>query len=347
MNWAEGYGIVANPDIFSDGFIPDRILARDVQIRELQFCLSPILKRRKPIHAWLYGRSGTGKTTIAKYLLGKIQSEAHVRGTYVNCWEKNTFYAILQEILNNLRVLCTEERNTGLKLEEVRKHINDDFFILILDEIDTLPLKERNTTLYNLCNVGNIALICIGESQFPLLALEDRVRSRLNPQIIDFPQYASDDLVRILRQRAEMGLAPDAWSHKILERIAELCEREARIAIYTLRSAANLAESDYSRFIENKHIEKGFNNIKDLKRVYALKSLTEHHQILYHLIREWRGIISKELWNRYLERCKEEKHVPVAKRTFDHYLSQLVRLRLIESKRARVRGKVHLFKVLS
>ncbi|MFQ6002524.1 MAG: hypothetical protein ACE5KJ_02130 [Candidatus Zixiibacteriota bacterium] len=207
-------------------------------------------------------------------------------------------------------------------------------------------MKERNTTLYNLCNVGNIALICIGESQFPLLALEDRVRSRLNPQIIDFPQYASDDLVRILRQRAEMGLVPDAWSHKILEKIAELCEREARIAIYTLRSAANLAESDYSRFIENKHIEKGLNNIQDLKRVYALKSLTEHHQILYHLIRDKKEIVSKELWKRYLERCTEEKHVPVAKRTFDHYLSQLVRLRLIECKRARVRGKVHLFRIL-
>jgi cell division control protein 6 len=242
-------------------------------------------------------------------------------------------------------VLCTEERNTGLKLEEVRKHINDDFFVLILDEIDTLPLRERDATLYNLCNVDNIGLICIGESQFPLLTLEDRVKSRLNPQIIPFPQYATNELVGILRQRAEMGLVPDAWSHKILERIAELSEGEARIALYTLRSAANFAERDHSKFIENKHIEKGFNNIKDLKRVYALKALTEHHQILYHLIRDKREIISKELWKRYLERCKEDKLVPVAKRTFDHYLSQLVRLRLIECKRARVKGKVHLFKI--
>ena len=102
MDWTEDYGIVANPDILSEDFVPDHVFARDVQIRELQFCLSPILKRRKPTHAWLCGKSGAGKTTIAKYLLEKIQLETHIKGTYVNCWEKNSFFAILQEILNNL-----------------------------------------------------------------------------------------------------------------------------------------------------------------------------------------------------------------------------------------------------
>lgn len=347
MNWAEDYRIVSNPDIFSEGSINGQILARDVQIKELQFCLSPILKRRKPTHAWLYGKPGTGKTTIAKYLLEKIQSEAHVRGTYVNCWEKNTFYAILEGILNSLRLLCAEERNTSLKLDEIKRHIKEDPFVLILDEIDTLPLRERNTTLYNFCNIDNIGLICIGESRFPLLSLENRVKSRLNPHPVNFPTYNTNDLIIILKHLAEMALVPDAWSNKTLERIAELSEGDARIAIQALRSAANFAERDYSKFIEKKHIEKGFNNMKDLKRIYALKTLTEHHQLLYHLIKESREMISTDLWKKYLQKCKENNLVPVAKRTFDHYLSQMVRLGLIECKRARVRGRVHLFRVPS
>jgi Cdc6-like AAA superfamily ATPase len=73
--------------------------------------------------------------------------------------------------------------------------------------------------------------------------------------------------------------------------------------------------------------------------------MTEHHQILYHIIRDNKQIILKDLWRMYVERCKENNLIPVAKRTFDYYLSQLTRLGLIDCKRARVRGKVHLFRI--
>lgn len=263
----------------------------------------------------------------------------------MNCWQKNTFYSILDAVLTDLRVLCGEERNTSFKLNILRRHIKGEPLVLILDEVDSLSLSERNTALYNFCNFGNLGLICISESRFLMVTLEDRIKSRLNAQIIEFPPYTVSDLTEILKARAGTALVPDTWCNKTFEKIAELAEGDARIAIQTLRSAANFAERECSRFIEKRHIEKDFQNMKNLKRIYALKNLTEHHQILYHMIKDQKEIISKELWKTYLERCQKDRLIPIAKRTFDYYLSQLTRLGLIDCNRARARGKVHLFRI--
>jgi len=72
--------VVTNPDILGETYVPADIPAREPQIQELRLCLAPALKKKKPIHAWLFGQPGTGKTLTAKFILRKIEREAYVSG---------------------------------------------------------------------------------------------------------------------------------------------------------------------------------------------------------------------------------------------------------------------------
>jgi Cdc6-like AAA superfamily ATPase len=96
-NLNEDYGIISNPDILAESYLPPNLLCREPQIKEISFCLLPVLKGQRPIHSWLYGSPGTGKTSVARYILGKIQAETKARGIYINCCENPTYYSILKK----------------------------------------------------------------------------------------------------------------------------------------------------------------------------------------------------------------------------------------------------------
>ncbi len=142
--------LITGQDVLRDSYIPDKIFAREGQINEILQHLSPLQKRRRPLNLWLHGPPGTGKTTTALYVLKELKEKANINGILVNCWEKNSFYDILDDIILQLRILRAEEHRTSLKLEKLRKHLSGSSFVVVLDEIDQLKTSERATVLYNL-----------------------------------------------------------------------------------------------------------------------------------------------------------------------------------------------------
>jgi Cdc6-like AAA superfamily ATPase len=95
MSYPEQYGIIANFDILSEGYIPENIPGREAQITELKACLDPVAKRKKPMNVWLYGPPGTGKTSTSRYMLTQLKDAYRVYGVYVNCWKGDSLYAVL------------------------------------------------------------------------------------------------------------------------------------------------------------------------------------------------------------------------------------------------------------
>lgn len=345
MRMIEEPTIVTNPDLLSETYIPPNIPAREPQISELTFCLSPALKKKKPMHAWLHGKPGTGKILIAKFILRKIEREGYVNGVYINCWEQNSYYSVLDKLVNELRILGAEKLNTSYKLERLEAYMGNTPFIIVLDEIDQPKRSERDSIIYNLCDIGNVGLICVCNSRSVLYSMDERIKSRLNAKQIEFNPYTEDDLAYILKRRTELALHPVSWSDKILNRISELADGYARVAIHTLKNAAYNAENDLSSKILEKHIKEGFNTAKDIKKTYLLNKLTTHHRLLYNLIKEKKTIPSGQLWKIYLEKCAKLKKQPIVLRTFSEYMNKLIELDLVQWDRALVRGKVRVFKV--
>ena len=278
--------------------------------------MSPSLRGRNPMHVWIYGKPGTGKTATCKFLLNKIEKEYNMRGLYINCWENNSFFAVLDKIVRELRILGAEKLNTSFKLERLQIHLKKKPFILFLDEIDKLPKRERNDILYNFCNMGNIGIVAISNNRYVLYGLDERIRSRLNAQQIEFPIYGERDLLYILNKRAASSLIPHAYDHHILRRIARIADGDSRIAIQTLKNAAYLVENEKEQSIRIDHVLKENNTTAYLKIEFILDKLTGHHRMFYDLIKDNEEVLSGELWRMYLKRCRKLNIQPIADRTY-------------------------------
>ena len=282
--WNQEPSICTDPNVLGESHVPPDIPGRGAQIDELALALRPAAQRRKPIHCWVHGDPGSGKTATTRWLLRKLGTETSVKGLYVNCWEYPTYFAVLDRIVRELRVLGAERLTVSFKLERLQRYLDNDPLILVLDEIDQPTPKERHSMLYNLGQIANVGLVCVCNSEHIYFGLEDRVKSRLNAVRVRFAEYSTDDVVAILRERARDALTSGSWSERTLVQIAELAEGDARVAIQTLRNAAMLAEKDGLEAIDMLRVHRAWRSAKDVKKTHLLRKLTDHHRLLYELI---------------------------------------------------------------
>jgi len=294
---------------------------------------------------WIYGDSGMGKTALARFASSELKQKHPIEVAYICCWQHHTLYKVVDALIEQLRILQAEQQDTALKLKKLEKHLDGKPFVLMLDEIDKVSPKDRNEIIYGLCNLGQIGLICISNKKDTFFSLEPGTRSRLNPQFVECRKYSNRDLLSILRDRRELGLAPESCSPSVLERIARLSRGDARIAIQTLRAAAEWAEQERDSRIQTRYIAKVWNGITQDPKEGVLASLTQDHRMLHDIVREHGQITSGELRKIYLKQCKERSRKPIAVRTFSKYVNRLAHSGLIACERARLKGKVRLFKI--
>jgi len=337
--------IVRKPDLLDEAYIPQIIPYRDRQISDLEECLRPALSQEKPMNAWLTGPPGSGKTLVVKFVLKKFSKDGRLGGIYVNCWEHNSYYAVLDKLVRELHVLGAEKLNTSFKLERLRQFVGAKPFVIILDEIDQPKPAERDSILYNLSSIKNVGLVIISNSRDMLFSMDERIRSRLNAKLIEFAAYASEYLAEILRLRAEFALLAKTWSTRILRKIAEHAGGDARCAFQTLKNAARCAEADNSDSIGEKHVQEGSTTVTGDKKPWLLEKLSSHHRVLLELVKEHGEINSGELWEAYLDRCRAENKPAIALRTFSEYMNKLIELDLVRWDRALVKGKVRTFRI--
>ncbi len=347
MNHADQASVIVDEALLRESYVPPKLKARETQSEQILCCLSPVIKRRKPIHTWLHGKPGSGKTATAIYALRDLEEKNRIKSVIVNCWEKHSFYEILDEMISQLRVLRAEEHRTSFKLEKLCSYLKDRAFVVILDEIDQIKPRELSTILYNLDSVLNAGLVCISDSTRALQELEERVLSRLNPHTVFFPRYSRKSLLEILTYRAELALAAGSWSRTALQRIAAVAQGDARVAIRMLRRAAVLADHQRMDKITTRSLEGQIKAAKEARKTGILNNLTQDHRILYKIVKQQRQVLSGDLWQKYLQHCARLRRKPLASRTFSDYANRLVQARLITSERARVKGKVRLFKIVN
>lgn len=108
---------IGNTKIFKDrsvlrhDYLPNKLPHREEQIRLLGEKVAPVLKKERCSNIFIYGKTGTGKTAVTKYVLSHLEFKAKeygapVRFCYVNCRMAGSSYRVLQPCARALGPTC-------------------------------------------------------------------------------------------------------------------------------------------------------------------------------------------------------------------------------------------------
>ena len=323
--------LVANPEAFVG--IPSRPILRERQLEEVRNCFSGGLTTVHPIHAWVYGSPGTGKTLCVRYVLEQEAGSAGWLPVFVNCREKFTFLSIVEGILDKVKPLRSPQRSRERQLAFLSDTLRNRRSVIALDEINVIKREELADLLHHLSSLPRTSIICISSSRLLLLKLPESIRSRLAPRQVLFPRYQPEDMTTILRQTIRRGLKPGTWVEEALERIAEHSYGDARRGLALLRHAVQRAQESGATTLLPDHLQLSNFNYYNPQVEDHLSLLSSHHRILYDLVCSRDTLPGTELAAEYSKVCERQKIPPVSPRALSKYLTVLCQRQILHRER--------------
>ncbi len=290
--------IIRNRKVLTDSYLPPHLPGRDFQITTFDEYLEPLLYDEQPFDLAFTGKTGTGKTAVARHVLVRKMEElagAPVKFLYLNCSQANTAYRVMYHLNRAFGILVPP---SGYPFDVLFNNFKSVFeggrlrVVLVLDELDLLVKRDGGRLLYGLTRLNgdlierSSSLTIVGIANTPdfLERLEERTRSSFKPKRIYFPPYGAGELLDILRERAKLGLVEGTWSEEALSHIAAAVAREsgdARRAIDLLRLAAELAEKDGSSArLEVRHAEAALDYVDEGEIEIVIRTLPFHHRLV-------------------------------------------------------------------
>lgn len=309
-------------------YVPGELYHRDGEIDAMTSALRPLTDGFSGTDVFVFGPSGTGKTTLARHVVELLQQETLATTTgYVNAMSNSTHADALHALARDAGVahdLRREGTAASVFLDRLRQV--DGQAIAILDEVHVL---EDYRTLQALWEVDNVTLVMICLEQERLFAeFDEQLRSRMMyARTVDLDRYSVDEMTSILRGRVKAGLQPGVIHEETLRYIADLAAGDARRGIAILRASVELATSEGIETLSREVVDEAKGAARDSVRQSRVRQLDTDKRLLYELVRDAGRLDGGTLHERY----EAEAQDPVARSTRRKYLSRLEEYELVES----------------
>ena len=82
--------IFLNREALQSDYVPDHLPFRTQQLTTIAQLLSPILTSSKPSNLLVYGKTGTGKTAVTRYVISKLDAKCSTENTNATFVYSNT-----------------------------------------------------------------------------------------------------------------------------------------------------------------------------------------------------------------------------------------------------------------
>ena len=353
-------GLFVNREVMRPTYMPEILPHREKEIADLASVLVPALRGETPSNVFIYGKTGTGKTAVVKFvgkeLVKKGKSTGkHVNFIYLNCEVVDTQYRLLQNIANHF----IQEWNdhipfTGWPTDEVysklRTMMDKDagVTIIVLDEVDKLKGDEA---LYNLTRINSdlehakVSVIGISNDLKFTEFLDPRVKSSLGEENMVFYPYDAKQLQDILKHRVAVALKPKSIDEEVIPLCAALAAQEhgdARRALDLLRVAAELAERQKQGKISNKNVRQAQHKIELDHISEVVRTLPNQSKLILFssLIMDKQSkksgtttaMTTGEVFDIYRDLCKKARYDCLTQRRITDLISELDMLGVITAR---------------
>lgn len=347
--------IFKNRDVLRPTYVPDYLPHREEQIKRVGMILASTLKGGIPSNIFCYGKTGTGKTAVVKYVVKHLSEKAVSLGvtppviSYVNCGIVDTNYRVLAQLSKSLGL---DIPFTGLPTDEVYNRFlealdsSPKLMMIVLDEIDMLVKKSGDSILYDLTRINTnlknskVSLIGISNDLKFKEYLDPRVLSSLSEEEIVFSPYTARELKDILTERAKMSFNDGVLEEGVINLCAALAAREhgdARRALDLLRVAGELAEREGVNKVTEKHVREAKQRIEADVITDALKSLPLQSKlvlfaifVLYKLKGD--NILTGDVYNTYTDLCKTLNIDKLTQRRVSDLINELDMLGIVNAR---------------
>ena len=261
----EGESLLKYPEVLEHDYLPKLLPYRDNQQMYISDCIKPLLQGRNGKCLLITGAPGIGKTAATKYVLRELDEKGlddQVTPIYINVWKKNTPHKVILDICDQIGFKFTHNRTTDELMREITRILNKTSAVIVLDEADKI---EDQQIYYMLSEeLSRKTLILITNERQWLADIDQRIRSRLNPEVLEFKPYNLEETQGILKERTEQSLVPGVMEKDAFDTIVQKTYslNDIRTGLFLIKESAELAEAESSKKIRLKHANKAIEKLK-------------------------------------------------------------------------------------
>jgi len=268
--------IFARKELLKVGHVPEsaRIVGRDDEIKAVAAELRPIVQGDPPNNVMIYGKTGTGKSLVARHVTERARraatsNDVAVGTVYVDCAQHNTQTRVARTVtrsLNETDATDFDIPRAGIGSGEYYDYlwgILDTAYesvIIILDEVDRLDDDDILMQLSRARESGkadcHLGVIAVSNKIEYRDRLNERVKSSLREEEFVFQPYDANQLRQIMKHRRD-AFYDGVLSDDVIPLTAAIAAQEhgdARKAIEILRHAGELAERDNAETVTEEHV---------------------------------------------------------------------------------------------
>jgi cell division control protein 6 len=360
--------LFANKTFLDNLTLPSQIIGREKKAKELvRFLLGYKHGLVVPFIS-VYGRSGSGKSTIVKFVCENLRCE-EISYAFVNLRKARTVFGCANLILQELgQPSLKSAQGINIAIEQISNAIEQRLnnynnnkknnsnnnntarlFVLVLDEFDVLLYDKRGKPsdfIYKLLVMEEklrekgylMCIIAISNNVMSDYEVDDRVRSRIGTSEVFFEPYSQEVVLAILKDRAAKAFSQFVDS-EILQYCADQSSKEhgdARRAIDLLRVAAEIAGKRGEK-ISRMHVDAALAQLQR-DRVSTTLSAASYHLKVTATALARVSYLTQEVWhststvyNQYRLMLKEGTTKPLTYRRIAELLTELENMGLVIS----------------